>query len=125
MPFWKLETDNWKLDAKTRPTPTRTLGVRIIEDEPLADEARVVIERRPIDEPDALGIDEHLRSFRPFEHVVTVLGGRLPGKHVTQARAAASLDADAEAALREAVAHDHLVDEFAGVFADFDHCFTC
>ena len=98
--------------------------MRVVENEALAHEARVVVERRPVDEPEALGIDEDPRSFRAFEHVVAVLRRRLPGEDLAQSRTPASLDADAESALREPVARDHLVDELSGVFADFDHGFT-
>src|SRR6187551_199493 len=88
---------------KRRPAATRTLGVRVVENEPFAHEARVVVERRPVDEPEALGIDEDPRAFRAFEHVVAVLRGRLPVEDVAQTRTPARLDADAEAALREPV----------------------
>src|SRR6188508_1825887 len=58
---------------KRRPAPAAALGVRVVENEPFAHQARVVVERRPVDEPEALGIDEDPRSFRTFEHVVAVL----------------------------------------------------
>src|SRR4026209_2534230 len=84
MRFWKLVTGNWKLDAETRPAPARALGVRVVEDEALADQARVVVECGPVDEPEAPGVDEYLRAVRTLEYVIAVPGGSLPGEHVTE-----------------------------------------
>jgi hypothetical protein len=52
-----------------------------------------------------------------------VAGARrgFPGEHVTQPGTAPGLDADAETALRKRVPGGHLLDEFGGVLAYFDH----
>ena len=53
----QFETGDWQLDleaetttsdTETRAAPARALGVRVVEDESLAHEARVVVERRAV-----------------------------------------------------------------------------
>src|SRR5262245_41280454 len=69
---------------KRRAAPAAGLGVGVVEDESLAHQARVVVERRAIDESIALGIDEEPRSFWPVEHTVPFARTRLPGERIAE-----------------------------------------
>ena len=95
--------------------------MRVVEDEALTDETRVVVERRAIDESIALGVDEEPGPVGPVEHVVPFARARLPGKRIAQAGAATGFDADSEAAVGQAVTEGHLPDELPRVLADLDH----
>ena len=52
--------------------------MRIVEDEALADEAHVVIERGAVEKLQAARIDEYLRTVGAVEDLVAVLRRRLP-----------------------------------------------
>src|SRR5262245_27007803 len=91
-----LEAGNWELHAKRRPAPARAFGVGVVEQEPLADQAGVVVERRAVDESVALLVHENARALRTLEDVVAFPGCRLPREGIAQPRAAAGFDADAQ-----------------------------
>ena len=73
--------------------------MRILEDESLAQQARVVIERRAVEQPKAARIDEDFRAVRTDVDLIGRPGIRIPRKRVFEARASAGLDADAQRAL--------------------------
>src|SRR6185436_16195665 len=82
--------------AKTRPASACRLGVRVLEHEPAAEQARVVVERRPVEQPMTARIDPHAHALRSVENQIRVLRRRLPREDVLKAGAAAGLHADAE-----------------------------
>src|SRR5687768_969892 len=118
---FQLPASSFRLDAERGSASTRRLGIRVVEDEPLADQTRVVVERRAVDEAVTFRVDENLGAVRPFEHVIAGARRRLPGERVAQTRAAAGLDADAQTAIGEAVLRGHLLDELSCVLADLQH----
>src|SRR5687768_6376356 len=95
--------------------------MRIGKNEALAHQAGVVIEGRAVDEPEAFRVDEHLRAIGPVEYLVAVPRTGLPGEGVAQSRAAASLDSDAEPAVRKPVLLGHFPDELPRVLCDLHH----
>src|SRR5262249_13626003 len=103
------------------PTPARRFRIRVVEDEPAADEGGVVIERRSLNELIALRVDKHLRAFSALEDVIAVSRRGLPRERVAQTRAAARLDSDAQTTVGQAVFCGHLFDQRGGVFTDFKH----
>src|SRR5688572_7769442 len=69
------------------------LGVRVVEDEAFAEQVRVVVERRSVEEQMALLVDVDLRPLGALENLVAHPRLALPGERVAQPGAAAALDA--------------------------------
>src|SRR5690349_11547258 len=109
------------LDAEGRPASARRLCVRVVEDEPLTDQARVVVARRAVEKPEAARVDVDARAFGAVEHVVAVARRGLPRERVAEAGTAPGLDPDAQAAIGNPVFRCHFPDEFSGVLADVQH----
>src|SRR5712691_8526808 len=107
--------------AKRAAAAAGRFRVRVVEDEPLADQARVVVEDGPVQVQQALLVDEDLRALWPFEDLVADAGLLLPGEGVAQARAAAPLDPDAQPALVDALLGHQLPDRARGRLAYLDH----
>src|SRR4029453_17224918 len=101
--------------------PAGPLGVRVVEEEPLADQARVIVERRAVDESVALLVYKNPGVLGALDDVIAFLRSRLPGKHVAQPGAAPGLDADTEPAGLKPVFLGHFSDELARVLADLKH----
>src|SRR5688572_6547093 len=68
----------------------------------------------------ALAVDENLRAVS-FEHLVTEPRLLLPREGVAQAGAPAAFDADAQAALTDALLGHQRFDLLRRAFCDFDH----
>src|SRR5437588_5537114 len=98
------------LDAEGHAAPAGVLRVRVVESESPADQARVVIEHRAIEQPQAPGIDEDPRAVRTLEHDVGRLGRGLPAEDIFEPRAAARLHANTEADLAHVALGQHLLD---------------
>src|SRR5580765_4091909 len=79
------------------------LRVRVVEDESFADEIRVVVEHGPVQEEQALLVHKELGAFGPLEYLVAGPRDFFPRERIAQARAAAALHADAQAALVDAL----------------------
>src|SRR5262245_30928452 len=97
------------------------LGVRIVEDEPLADEIRVVVQHGAVQVQQALPVDEDLGAFRTLEDLVARSRDSLPGERVAQARAAATLHADAQSAVVDALLGHQRADFARRRFGDLNH----
>src|SRR3712207_3333295 len=95
------------LDAERRAAAARGLGVRVVEDESLADEARVVVERRAVQKPVAARVDIHLGAVGSLEDVVAVARSGFPGERIAESGTSARLDADTESTLGDAVLQRH------------------
>src|SRR5205823_14234660 len=78
------------LYAERHAAPACILCVRVVENEPLAHQARVVVEHGAVKQPKAPGIDEDLRAVRALEYDVCTLGRLLPAEYVLEPRAARS-----------------------------------
>src|SRR5579872_2740720 len=109
------------LHAERRSAAAAALGVRVVEDETLADEARVVIERRPVEVREALRIHVDARALGAVEHVIAVTRARFPGERIAEPGTAAGLDPDPETAARDALFGRHLSNECCGVLTDLQH----
>ena len=120
---WKLGTGNWKLHTETRSASTRRFRIRVVEDEPAADERRVVVECGALNELITLRVDEHLRALGTFENVVAFARRSLPRERVAQTGTSAGFDADAKPAVRDTVPGGHLLNECGGVVADLKHIY--
>src|SRR5687768_11967856 len=70
--------------AERRPASARALRVRIAEHKSLADEARVVVERGAVEKPQALRVDEHLRSVGTVEDMIARSGLGFPRERIAQ-----------------------------------------
>src|SRR5262249_3939108 len=97
------------------------LGLRVFEDKAFADQARVVVQRRPVEEPEALLVDEHLRVVGPFDHLIVWPRLGFPGKDIAQPRAPARLDPNPQSATRHPLLIEQLLDLFAGILRDANH----
>src|SRR6266516_264222 len=69
------------------PASARTLRVRVVEDEALADQGRVVVEDRAVQIQQAFPVDENLRARRTLEHLVAEPRLFFPRKRVAQSGA--------------------------------------
>src|SRR5215831_4866027 len=99
-----VEPGTWTSLSPERAAATAGgLGVRVVEDESLADEIRVVVQHGTVQEQQAFPVDEDLRAFRTLEDLVAGPRCPLPRERVAQARAAAALHADAQPALVDAL----------------------
>src|SRR5215467_9348877 len=99
------------------------LGVRVVEDESLADEIRVVVQHGTVQKQQAFPVDEDLRTFRTFEDFVAGSRCPLPRERVAQARAPAALHPDAQSALIDALLGHQRPDPASGSFGDLNHRF--
>src|SRR5262245_52773202 len=110
---------------KSRPegaaAAARRFRIRVVEHETAADETRVVVEHGPVQEQQALPVDENPGAVRPFEHRVAETRLPLPGEGITQTRAAAALHADTQTALVEALPGHQRPDLACGRLSDLDH----
>src|SRR5688572_840656 len=97
------------------------LGVRVVEDEPFAEQIGVVIERGAVEKEIALLVDEDLGAVGPLEHLVAKARLALPRKRVAEARAAAALDSHAEPSLADALLGHQRTDLLGGGLGDLDH----
>src|ERR1700730_4654502 len=107
--------------AKRAAAAAGRFRVRVVEDEPLADQARVVVEDGAVQVQQALLVDEDLRAVRPFEDLVAQAGLLLPGEGVAQTRAPAPLDPDAQPTLVDALLGHQLPDRVRGRLTNLDH----
>src|SRR5262245_11049242 len=99
-----LQTSDFRLScSEGAPTAARGLRVRVVEDESLADQVRVVVEHRAVQKQQALLVHEDLGALGALEHLVAEPGLLLPCERVAQPRTAAALDADAQAAIVDAL----------------------
>src|SRR5258708_31963566 len=78
-------------------------GVRVVEDEPFADQVRVVVEHGAVQKEQALFVDVNLRAGRPLELFISQPRLPLPGKRIAQPGAPATFDADAQSTLVDAL----------------------
>src|SRR5437763_16474742 len=97
------------------------LRVRVVEDETLRQERRVVVERRAVEEEQTLLIDEDLRAVGPFEDLVPEPRRGVPPECVAEAGAAAPLHADTKTALADALLGHQRPDLLRGGLAYLDH----
>src|SRR6185312_9167576 len=97
------------------------LRVRVVEDESLRDEIRVVIEHGPVQKQQALPVHVDLGALGAFEHLVARSRGLFPRERVAQPRAAAALDADAQSALVDALLGHQRADLVRGGFRNLNH----
>src|SRR5207237_8880800 len=111
------------LYAERHTAAAGALRVRVVEDEPLTEQARVVVEDSAFEQPEALGIDEHLRAHRALTDDVRVLGRLLPAEDVLEPRAAARLHADPETGRAKGALDQHLLDLVRRVLRDLNHRF--
>src|SRR5438876_11439552 len=109
------------LDAEGHTAPAGVLRIRVVECEPSTDQARVVIEHRAVEQPQAPGIDEYPRAVGALEHDVSRFGRVLPAKNIFEPRAAAGLHANAEANLAHVAFGQHFLDLLRCVFRDLNH----
>src|SRR5687768_11373134 len=89
--------------AERRAAAAGLLCVRVVEDETLGDERRVVVEHRPLEEQVALLVDEDLGAVGSLEHLVAKPRLALPGERVAETRAAAALHAHTQPSLADAL----------------------
>src|SRR5687768_1614828 len=92
-----------RLRPKGRAAAAGLLRVRVVEDESLGDERRVVVENRAPEEQIALLVDEDPGALWPLEHLVAEAGLALPRERVAEARAAPALDAHTQPSLADAL----------------------
>ena len=85
------------LHRKRRAAAARALRMRVLEHEPAAEQGRVVVERRAVEQPMAARVDPDAHAVRSFEDEIGVARRRFPREDVLESRAAARLDADAKA----------------------------
>src|SRR5712672_1611695 len=114
-----------RLGSERATAPASSLRVRVVEDEPFAEQARVVLEDGPVQVQEALLVDEDLRAVRPLEHLVARPRLLFPREGVTQARAAAAFDPDAESALGDALLRHQRADFPPRVFTNLNHAVVC
>src|SRR5262245_2795527 len=99
----------------------RRLRVGVVEHEALRDEVRVVVEHCSVEIQQALLVDEDLGAFRPLEYFVPQTRLPLPRERVAQPRTPATLDANAQAAIVDALFGHQRADLARGAFADLNH----
>src|SRR3954464_12122056 len=109
------------LGAEGAAAAARRLRVRVAEHKALRYQVRVVVEHRPVQEQQALLVDEDLGAVRPFEHFVAEPLLLLPRERIAQPRAAAALHADAQPALADALLGHQRPDLARGALADLNH----
>src|SRR4029434_6440257 len=110
-------------DTERDAAATRALGVWVFEEKASADQARVVAERRAVQQPEAPGIDEDPGALRAFKHVIAFAGCLFPGKHVLEARAASGLEPDPQATLFHVLLGEQLSNLSSGAFSNLNHGF--
>src|SRR6185369_5228689 len=101
--------------------PARRLRIGVVEHEAFRDEVRVVVEHRAVEKQQALLVDEDLGAFRPLEYFVPQTRLPLPRERVAQPRTPAALDANAQAAIVDALLDHQRADLPCGAFADLNH----
>src|SRR5262245_21826491 len=106
--------------AERTPAAARGLRVRVVEDEPFADQARVVVEHGAVQIQQALLVDVQLRAFRSLEHFVAEARLLLPREGVAEARATAALYSHAQTSVVDALLGHQGPDLPRRGFADFD-----
>src|SRR5215831_675371 len=117
-----VEPGTWTSLSPERAAATAGgLGVRVVEDESLADEIRVVVQHGTVQKQQAFPVDEDLRAFRPLEDLVAGPRCPLPRERVAQARAAAALHADAQSALVDALLGHQRANLARRRFGDLNH----
>src|SRR4029453_15524824 len=81
----------------------------------------VVVEHRSVEIQQALLVDEDLGAFRPLEDFVPQTRLPLPRERVAQPRTPAALDANAQAAIVDALLGHQRADLASRAFADLNH----
>src|SRR5215813_5763643 len=99
------------------------LRVRIVEHETPRQQRSVVVERRAVQEQQALAIDVDLRAVL-LEDLIANPRLLLPGERVAQARTAAALHAHTETALVDALFGHQRLDLLRSGLADLNHEFN-
>src|SRR5689334_22759077 len=107
--------------AKRASAAAGRLGVRIVEHETFANEVRVVVEHRSVEIQKTLLVDKNLGAFRPFVDLVAETRFLLPREGVTQPRASAALDPDAQTAILNALLGHQAADLACGSFRNLNH----
>src|ERR1700704_2240446 len=97
------------------------LRVRVVENEALGQQRGVVIESRPLEEEQALLVDEDFRAVRSVEHLVAQTRLAFPRKGVAQARTAATLHAHTKTPIADALLGHQRSDLPRCPFANLDH----
>src|SRR5262245_45331841 len=108
-------------DAERDAAAARALRVRVVENEPLAQETGVVVEDGAVDEGQALGINGNLRTVGALVDEVGVLAGDFPSEDVFEAGTAAGLDPYTKAGLPLSPLVNHSPDMGGRVGGDFNH----
>src|SRR5690349_2245137 len=84
------------LGAERGAAPARAGRMRVVGDEPLAQQARVVIEHASVEQAQALWIDEHASPLWSGEDRIAGGRRRCPSERIFEARAPARLHAEAQ-----------------------------
>src|SRR5258705_2048323 len=83
------------------------LRVRVMEDEALRQKRGVVVERGPVQEQQALLVDEDPGAIRPLEYLVAESRLAIPRERVTQPRAAPTLYAHTKTPITDTLLCHH------------------
>src|SRR5262245_41877293 len=113
------------LRAKGAAATARRLRVRVVEHEALADHVRVVVEHGAVEIDQALPVDVDLRAVLALEDLVAEPRLLLPRERVAQPRAPATLHADAQPALVDALLGHQGADLARGGLTDLNHVLLC
>src|SRR5687768_3814272 len=97
------------------------LRVRVVEDEALCEQRRVVVECRSLQKQIALAVDEQLRPVGHGEDFIAQAGLALPPERVAEPRAAAAFHTHTKTAFADALLGHQRLDLLCRGLADLNH----
>src|SRR5438094_4205488 len=110
-----------RLDAQRNAAAAGAGRLRVVDDESLAQQARVVVEHDAIEQTKAPRIHYHPRASRSVEHRVVGPRCGFPSENVFESGTAAGSDADPKRVLAALALREHLVDVRRRAIGDPNH----